>query len=94
MLVVNNELVAVAKRVPGHVVGDGTSTVTELVDKVNEDPRRGIGHEKVLTRLELDRPALELLGAAGHDASTVLPEDEVFFLRKTIRRNWHRKYRI
>ncbi|MGB5488947.1 MAG: cyanophycin synthetase [Lysobacterales bacterium] len=83
MLVVNNALVAVAKRVPGHVKGDGKSTVKELVDKVNEDPRRGIGHEKVLTRLELDRPALELLDAAGFDAETVLPEGEVFFLRNT-----------
>ena len=83
MLVVNNELVAVAKRVPGHVVGDGKSTVTQLVDKVNEDPRRGIGHEKVLTRLELDRPALELLALGGHDSDTVLPDGEVFFLRNT-----------
>ncbi|MDX2418052.1 MAG: cyanophycin synthetase [Xanthomonadales bacterium] len=83
MLVVNNELVAVAKRVPGHVVGDGKSTVAQLVDKVNEDPRRGIGHEKVLTRLELDRSALELLELAGYDGETVLPADEIFFLRNT-----------
>jgi len=83
MLVVNNELVAVAKRVPGHVVGDGKSTVAELVNKVNEDPRRGIGHEKVLTRLELDRPAFELLELAGYDSETVLPDGEVFYLRNT-----------
>ncbi|MGA9572340.1 MAG: cyanophycin synthetase [Lysobacterales bacterium] len=83
MLVVNNELVAVAKRVPGHVVGDGISTVRQLVDKVNEDPRRGIGHEKVLTRLELDRPAMELLALAGFDEATVLPAGEIFFLRNT-----------
>ena len=83
MLVVNNELIAVAKRVPGHVVGDGKRSVRELVAKVNEDPRRGIGHEKVLTRLELDRPALELLSLAGLDAETVLPAGEVFYLRNT-----------
>jgi cyanophycin synthetase len=83
MLVVNNELVAVAKRVPGHVKGDGKSTITALIDKINEDPRRGIGHEKVLTRLELDRPALELLALAGFDADTVLPEGEIFYLRNT-----------
>jgi len=83
MLVVNNEFVAVAKRVPGHVVGDGKSTISELVDKVNEDPRRGIGHEKVLTRLELDRPALELIESAGFGIDTILPADEVFYLRKT-----------
>jgi len=83
MLVVNNELVAVAKRVPGHVVGDGKRTIRQLVDKVNEDPRRGIGHEKVLTRLELDRPAMELLEAAGFDENKVLPAGETFYLRKT-----------
>jgi len=83
MLVVNNELVAVAKRVPGHVVGDGESTIAELVDAVNQDPRRGIGHEKVLTRLELDQQAERLMAKAGHDASTVLLEGEVFYLRST-----------
>jgi cyanophycin synthetase len=83
MLVVNNELVAVAKRVPGHVTGDGKSTITELMDEINEDPRRGIGHEKVLTRLELDRQANELLDAAGFDENTVLPNGESFHLRKT-----------
>jgi cyanophycin synthetase len=83
MLVINDELVAVAKRVPGHVLGDGKSTIAELVDTVNQDPRRGIGHEKVLTRLELDHQAERLMEKAGHDASTVLPEGEVFYLRST-----------
>ncbi len=83
MLVVNNELVAVAKRVPGHVVGDGKSTIKQLVDKVNEDPRRGIGHEKVLTRLELDDQARRLMKKAGYDETSVLPADELFYLRST-----------
>jgi cyanophycin synthetase len=83
MLVVNDELVAVAKRVPGHVVGDGRHTIAELVDIVNEDPRRGIGHEKVLTRLELDNQAERLMELAGVGADTVLPNGEVLFLRST-----------
>ncbi|MCB9735112.1 MAG: cyanophycin synthetase [Deltaproteobacteria bacterium] len=83
MLVVNGELVAVSKRVPGHVVGDGERTIAELVDVVNSDPRRGIGHEKVLTRLELDEQANRLLAAAGHTRDTVLPAGEVFYLRST-----------
>jgi cyanophycin synthetase len=83
MLVVNNELVAVAKRVPGHVVGDGKSTVAELIEVVNSDPRRGIGHEKVLTNLELDSQALRLLEEAGNTPETVLPDGEIFFLRAT-----------
>ena len=83
MLVVNNELVAVAKRVPGHVVGDGRHTIAELVDIVNQDPRRGIGHEKVLTRLELDHQAKRLMDKAGIDEQAVLPEGEIFYLRST-----------
>ncbi|WP_170482649.1 cyanophycin synthetase [Ruegeria arenilitoris] len=83
MLVVNNKLVAVAKRVPGHVVGDGTHTISELVDIVNQDPRRGIGHEKVLTMLEIDNQANRLMENAGVNEETVLPDGEVFYLRST-----------
>lgn len=83
MLVVNDELVAVAKRVPGNVVGDGKSTVAELVDIVNLDPRRGIGHEKVLTRLELDSQAMRLLEEAGYNENTVLDQGQLFYLRST-----------
>ncbi len=83
MLVINNELVAVAKRVPGHVVGDGKKSIGALIDIVNADPRRGIGHEKVLTRLELDNQAKRLMQDAGYDEKTVLKKGEIFFLRAT-----------
>jgi len=83
MLVVNNKLEAVAKRVPGHVIGDGKSTISELIDIVNLDPRRGIGHAKVLTQLELDTQANRLLDEAGHSSETVLAADELFYLRST-----------
>ncbi|HIA57130.1 MAG TPA: cyanophycin synthetase [Candidatus Lambdaproteobacteria bacterium] len=80
MLVVNGELVAVSKRVPGHVVGDGEKTIEELVEIVNSDPRRGIGHEKVLTRLKFDDQAERLLSEAGKNHETVLAKDEIFYL--------------
>lgn len=83
MLVVDGVLVAVAKRVPGHVVGDGKHTIAELVDIVNSDPRRGIGHEKVLTRLEFDHQANTLMAAKNVSKETVLPAGETFFLRST-----------
>ncbi len=83
MLVVNNELVAVAKRVPGHVIGDGIHTIEQLVDIVNKDPRRGVGHEKVLTRLELDNQAARLMEEADYNKSTVLEKDHTFYLRST-----------
>jgi cyanophycin synthetase len=83
LLVVNGELVAAAKRVPGHVVGDGKSTIQELVNIVNADPRRGVGHEKVLTRLEFDHQAERLLAKLGYDRKTVPQKDEIVYLRST-----------
>ncbi len=83
LLVINGQLVAAAKRVPGHVIGDGRHTVAELVDIVNADPRRGIGHEKVLTRLEWDHQTEDALKKAGLDRDSVLPEGETLYLRKT-----------
>jgi cyanophycin synthetase len=83
MLVINGELVAVAKRVPGHVVGDGVHTIEQLVDEVNQDPRRGVGHEKVLTRLLFDHQAETLLADKGYTRETVPPTGERVFLRST-----------
>jgi cyanophycin synthetase len=83
MLVINGELVAVARRVPGHVVGDGIHTVEQLVDQVNSDPRRGIGHEKVLTRLVFDQQAETLLARKGYTRETVPADGERVFLRST-----------
>jgi cyanophycin synthetase len=83
LLVVNGRLVAAAKRIPGHVVGDGKHTIEELVEIVNLDPRRGVGHEKVLTRLEFDHQAERLLAKLGYDQKTVPEKDEIVFLRST-----------
>src|SRR5262249_53864169 len=65
LLVVNGELVAATRRTPGHVIGDGEHTIAQLVDIVNQDPRRGVGHEKVLTRIELDPQAQKMVERAG-----------------------------
>jgi len=82
MVVVDGKLVAVAKRVPGHVIGDGKKTIEELIDLVNEDPRRGVGHEKVLTMLQLDDQANRLLDLAGYTKETVLKKDDLFWFAK------------
>ena len=83
LLVVDGKLVAAAKRMPGHVVGDGKHTIEELTNIVNDDPRRGVGHEKVLTRLEFDEQAERLLKKKGYDRSTVPAAGEEVFLRST-----------
>ena len=83
LLVVNGELVAATRRTPGHVVGDGTSTVEQLIEVVNSDPRRGVGHEKVLTKLKLDREAELMLERLEYTASSVPKAGEVVPLRST-----------
>ncbi|RDZ27145.1 cyanophycin synthetase [Lysobacter silvisoli] len=83
LLVVNGELIAATRRTPGHVVGDGKRSIAELVEAVNQDPRRGVGHEKVLTRLELDAQAVLMMERAGYTAESVPADDEVVYLRST-----------
>ena len=83
LLVINGELIAATRRTPGHVVGDGRHSVAELVEIVNRDPRRGVGHEKVLTRLELDAQALATLARAGLEPRSVPPEGRTVHLRST-----------
>ena len=65
MLVVGDKMVAAARREPAQVVGDGRSTIQQLVDEVNRDPRRGDDHATVLTKIRLDQIALAVLGEQG-----------------------------
>jgi len=83
ILIVNGRLVAVAQRIPGHVIGDGASTIDQLIAQVNEDPRRGVGHEKVLTRLAWDHQAEQLLAKRGMTRDSVPAAGEKVFLRAT-----------
>jgi len=83
VLVVGGHMVAVAQRVPAHVVGDGEHTVRELIGITNADPRRGIGHEKVLTKIKLDAEAERLVKKLGFDLDKVPPKDAFVKLAST-----------
>ena len=83
ILVINNEVIAAAQRVPAHVIGNGTQTIQELIDETNKDPRRGYGHENVLTEITIDRDSEELIEKGGYTLSTVLTKDETFYLKST-----------
>jgi len=83
LLVVNGTLVAATRRTPGHVIGDGKHSIAQLVEIVNLDPRRGVGHEKVLTRLELDTPAQKMLERVDLQADSVPGDGQVVYLRST-----------
>jgi cyanophycin synthetase len=82
-LVVNNRLIAVAERIPAHVTGDGEHTIRELVEIENQDPRRGYGHENVLTLINIDAQTESLLAAHGYTPETVPPAGEVVRLKTT-----------
>ncbi|MGN6415634.1 cyanophycin synthetase [Flexivirga sp.] len=82
-LIIGGRMAAIAERVPAHVVGDGEHTIEELVDFTNADPRRGVGHEKVLTRIVVDDAAVELVREQGYAMSDVPPQDEMVKLALT-----------
>jgi cyanophycin synthetase len=83
VLVIDNKLVAAALRVPANVKGDGSSTVQQLIDQENLDPRRGYGHENVLTEITVDRDTMDLLDKKGYTLDTIVPNGEVLYLKST-----------
>ncbi|MCB0480851.1 MAG: cyanophycin synthetase [Flavobacteriales bacterium] len=83
LLVIDYKLVAAAKRTPAGITGDGKSTIQQLIDQVNSDPRRGYGHEKVLTQITVDAMTKAILAQHGRNLDTVLPKGEWMKLKDT-----------
>ncbi|MDA9986891.1 cyanophycin synthetase [Crocinitomicaceae bacterium] len=83
ILVINNEVIAAAQRVPAHVIGNGKNTIQELIDITNEDPRRGYGHENVLTEITVDHSTERLIDNAGYTLETILSDKETLYLKST-----------
>lgn len=83
LLVINNKLVAGAIRTPAHVVGNGKSTVQELIDEVNRDPRRGYGHENVLTQITVNDLTKTIIKDAGYTLDSVVADGERLILKDT-----------
>ncbi len=83
LLVINHVFVAAAKRTPAHVIGDGKHPIKELVEEVNKDPRRGYGHEKVLTAITLNDLTKNIIKDAGYNVDSVLDEGEMLILKDT-----------
>ncbi|KFC21292.1 cyanophycin synthetase [Epilithonimonas lactis] len=83
VLVINHKMVAAARRVPAHVVGDGELNIQELIDKENTDPRRGYGHENVLTEIDVDKDTNELLEKLNYTLETIPQKGEIVYLKST-----------
>jgi len=83
VLVIDGKLAAAALREPAFVVGDGKKSIAELIEHVNKDPRRGIGHEKMLTAIAVDHMTQRLLEFGGYSLDDVLALDEKLYLKST-----------
>ncbi|MCZ8189577.1 MAG: cyanophycin synthetase, partial [Microcystis sp. LE19-338.1B] len=83
ILVINGKVAAVAERIPAHVVGDGRSTIEELIEITNQDPNRGDGHANVLTKITIDKTALNVLEKQGYELTSILAQGEIAYLRAT-----------
>ncbi|MFM0899300.1 bifunctional glutamate--cysteine ligase GshA/glutathione synthetase GshB [Streptococcus suis] len=79
--VLDGKCEAVLLRVAANVVGDGQSTIRELVDKKNQDPLRGRDHRSPLEIINLGDIELLMLEQQGYTPDTVLPEGVQAFLR-------------
>lgn len=84
LLVIDYKFVAAAQRVPARVIGDGKSTITELVELANKDPRRGDGHLNLLTKIDLDQCTLDYLATRNLTVDSVVPEGEECCLKRTV----------
>jgi cyanophycin synthetase len=71
LLVIGDKLVAAARRDPPKVVGDGVHTITDLVNRINRDPRRGSGHSTSLTKIRFDDIAHSCLASQGFKADDI-----------------------
>ncbi|MBS3782012.1 MAG: ATP-grasp domain-containing protein, partial [Candidatus Thermoplasmatota archaeon] len=82
-LIVNNEVVALAKKVPAHVQGDGASTIKELVELVNQDPKRGEEHDNILTKIKINEEVMMNLERKGLNLDYIPDEGEIVQLTET-----------
>lgn len=83
LLVIDFKLVAAAKRTAAHIIGDGQSSIQQLIYKVNSDPRRGYGHENVLTQIEVNNLTLDLLKTQNKTLESVPSKGETVKLKDT-----------
>jgi cyanophycin synthetase len=81
ILVINYKFIAASLRKPAYVIGSGRSTVKELIDLVNQDPRRGNDHEKELTKIKIDEALIEWIAKSNCSLETILPLGEELILK-------------
>jgi len=83
VLVINYKFICAALRTPASVIGDGKNNIQYLIEETNKDPRRGYGHEKVLTQITIDQFTQKMLDEKGYQVDTVPAKGELVLLKPT-----------
>ena len=83
VLVINHKFICAALRTPASVTGDGEHNIQWLIDETNKNPRRGYGHEKVLTQITVDDFTQKMLDDKEYTLQTVPQKDELVLLKPT-----------
>jgi cyanophycin synthetase len=76
VVVIAGKMVAASERLPSTVVGDGVNSIRQLIEIENQNPLRGVGHERPLTRIKVDVDVRTHLAHAGMSLDTVPAVDE------------------
>lgn len=82
-LVINNKFICAALRTPASVVGDGIHNIQWLIDETNKDPRRGFGHEKVLTQITVDQFTQKMLDDVNITLDTIPAKGKNILVKPT-----------
>jgi cyanophycin synthetase len=83
ILVIDGKFAAAARRNPAFIIGDGALTIRQLIEKINLDPKRGFGHEKILTRIKIDYMTERLLSQKHLTLQSIIPKDEKLYIKTT-----------
>lgn len=82
LLCINGRFVAATERRPASVVGDGKSTIAELIERENRKPARLDTPTSAMSKIQCDQ-AMELyLEEQGLSLDSVIEQDRTIYLRK------------
>ena len=83
IMLVRGEPVAIVKRLPAGVIGDGVSNISSLVEETNKDPRRSARHFSIMKPIVIDNDARNMLEREGLNLDSVPMPGEFIVLRRS-----------
>ena len=80
--VIDGESAAILSREPANVIGDGQSTIRQLVDKKNQDPLRGVGYKMPLEKISFGAIETRHLALQNLTVDSIIEDKNKIYLRK------------